>query len=409
MNLTQKVALDPTQKQIKSFEKAVRAARWAYNWGRETWPKMLEEYKADPKNKLPPNGRRIRAKFNEIKGRDFPWVTEVTKWATAIALENLAEGYDRFFKKVSKYPKFKSARRAPKSFGIGDQIGKIYGTRIQIPRVGKVKYKGQLRWPYKVVVRATVICNANKWFLCITYDDSLFPKDKKFSAEKQRTKESNDRIIGVDVGITNPYTYTVKSNGSYLTEHKSAPRPLKKYQKRLRIAQRRLTKKKIGSRNRERAKKHLAHLHWRISNQRRDAIHKFTKKICSENEAIVIETLNVKGMMRGNLAQSLSDLSFFKFRRQVQYKTLLYGNKLVPLDRWFPSSKLCSNCGVKHEKFEREPIFKCPTCGFEAPRDDNASKNMVIEGERQLALQAEAAKATEAGTCGSQGTVSLEG
>lgn len=396
--LTHKIELDPTRAQERKFEQAVRASRFAYNWGLEHWNLLWIEYQKDAK-KTRPTAITLNNMFNAVKKEKYSWVTLVSKYVTQRAFHNLGRAFTRYIQRKGRAPKFKTVTRAKKSFFVGDIKGELTKYRIRIPKVGMVKVKESLRWPFAIVVEGQVIKQAGRWFLCIMYKQPAKTKEVK-----------NGKIAGVDVGITNPYTVTVKSNGSYLTERYSAPRPLKRNLKRLRRANRQLAKKKMGSRNRERAKKRLAKLHWKIANIRNDAIHKITKKICSENEVVVLETLNVEGMKKTTLAQAVSDLSFYEFRRQVGYKSKLYGNKLIELSQWFPSSKLCSNCGVKNETLKRsDKKFICPTCGYRAGRDDNASKNMVIEAEKQIKQQAEAVKAAEAGTCGSQGTVSPKG
>ena len=180
------------------------------------------------------------------------------------------------------------------------------------------------------------------------------------------------------------------SNG----EKVDGPKPLRKALKKLRRYSRQHSRKKKGSKNREKSRIRLARLHRRIRNIRKDSIHRLTTKLCRENQAVVIEDLSVRGMMRNRrLARHIADMGWCEFRRQLEYKSKIYGTRLVIADRWFPSSKKCSYCGaVRDELSLGERTFCCSSCGFKLDRDLNAARNLenllapVNDGEPSLGV-----------------------
>jgi putative transposase len=209
---------------------------------------------------------------------------------------------------------------------------------------------------------ATISRVADKWFVSITVE-----------MPEKLIKAANDNqvAVGIDLGITH---FAKLSTG----EEVEGPKPHKTLLNRLRRLSRSLSRKKKGSNNRHKAKLKLSRLHCRIANIRRDAIHQLTTKLTENFSHIGIENLNVKGMMKNcRLSRSIADMSFHEFRRQMEYKVQIRGKTLVIADRWFASSKLCSNCDYKHESLtlsDRE--WTCPRCGMCHDRDLNAAKNL---------------------------------
>ncbi len=229
----------------------------------------------------------------------------------------------------------------------------------------------RLREPLRFVGRivgASVRRIANRWYVAVQVD---VPEDK---ARRERT---SDGVVGVDFGIK--AAATLSSGETVL-----APKPLKGNLRRLRIRSRRHSRKEKGSKNRVQSAQNLASLHARITNVRRDFWHKLTSKLCRENQAVVIEDLNVQGMMQNDkLSRAIADVGMSEGRRQLEYKANLYGTRLVIADRWYPSSKLCSACGQKKETLSlNEREWECAHCHSRHDRDGNAAINL-----RNLAMQ----------------------
>ena len=185
-------------------------------------------------------------------------------------------------------------------------------------------------------------------------------------------------MVGVDLGVK---TAAVIHDGKAV-EKLDSPKPLKKALKRLRREQRKLERRLKGGSNRQKTVRQVQKMHARIHDIRKDWLDKLTTKLCRENQAVVIENLNVLGMLRNHkLARAISDVGFGEFRRQMEYKAVLYGTHLIIVDRWFPSSKTCSYCGAVKESLSlSERVFHCGLCGFEMDRDENAAVNLRERG-----------------------------
>jgi putative transposase len=353
---------NPTYKQEQYLRQACGTARFAYNWGLEEWKK---QYEAGNK----PTAFKIKKAFNAIKPIDFPWVFNVTKCASEQAFSDLGKAFKRFFKGQSRYPRFKK-KGVRNSFYLSNDQFKVAENRLKIPKLGWVKLTESLRFSGKLL-SATVSSVADKWFVSLHVQIETAPVN---------VSENQADVVGVDLGIKNLATL---SNG----ETVEGSKPLKKLSRRLARMQRHLAKCTKGSKRYLRQKIKIARLHYRIRNIRQDDLHKLTHHLCQDFKIICLEDLNVKGMMKNHrLAKAISDMGFYEFKRQLEYKAGLYGNWISVVSKWFPSSKTCSNCG--HKKFEMtlsERVYRCNFCGFEIDRDLNAAINLEREGLRLLA------------------------
>jgi putative transposase len=361
MILAHKIELKPNNKQRTYFAKASGTARFSYNWALDQWQKQYQSHKENPDLPKPTQGG-LRKQLNAIKRIEYPWMLEVTKNAPQMAIIQLGEAFKRFFKGQASYPKFKK-KGIHDSFTITNDQFLLNESlnRIRIPNLGWVRLRESLRFSGKIL-SATISRQANKWFVSISVEtDDL----------SHLRKAENQGIVGVDLGISSLATH---STGEVVTGSK----PLKTLLSRLKNLSRNLSKKQKGSANWYKAKAKLAKLHARISNIRKDTLHKLTSNLTRRFCVIGIEDLNVKGMLsNGKLARHIVDMGFYEFKRQLEYKAQMRGNLIVIADRWYPSSKTCSACGaVKQDLTLKNRIFTCE-CGHTQDRDLNAAINLA--------------------------------
>jgi putative transposase len=364
MLIAHRIALDPNNVQASYLAKAAGVARFAYNWALEQWQKQYEAHKANPA--LPePSQMALRRQLNAIKREQFPWMLDVTKCAPQMAIIQLGQAFANFFAGRARYPQFRKKGRDDRFTLTNDQFD-IDGCRIRIPKLGWVRMRESLRFAGKIL-SATISRVAERWFVSITVDTPDNP---------HLPKAENQGAVGVDLGVS---ALATLSTGETIP----GPKPHKALLARLRRLSKSLSRKQKGSANRRKAKAKLAKLHARIAAIRQDALHKLTTDLTRRFHTIGIEDLNVRGMMANrHLAGSIADMSFFEFRRQLEYKTAMRGGQVVVADRFFASSKTCSACG---HKLETMPLsvreWTCPACGVIHDRDVNAAinlKNMAV-------------------------------
>jgi putative transposase len=353
ISLAHKIELKPNNIQKGYFARACGTARFVWNWGLAEWSRQYAEG-------LKPSGLGLKKEFNLIKKEEFPWILEVLRDANSQPFSNLQKAFNSFFKGISKYPTFKK-KGISDSFYIANDKFKVEGKAVSIPKLGWVKMTECLGYSGKIL-SATVSRAADKWFVSFNVQMSITPSTCE-----------NQAVVGVDLGIK---TLATLSNGEMV----QGPKALRKMQKKLKRLQQSLSKKEKGSKNREKQKRKVARLYYKISCIRLDSLHKLTSKLVLNHSVIVIEDLNVSGMMANHkLARAISDMGFYEFRRQLSYKALTAGVHVVIADRWFPSSKRCSSCGAKHQNLMlSDRTFICPTCSFNIDRDLNAAKNLEM-------------------------------
>ncbi|GBF82037.1 transposase, IS605 OrfB family protein [Aphanothece sacrum FPU1] len=236
---------------------------------------------------------------------------------------------------------------------------KVEHQKIKVPVIGWLKTYERLPYGYKPT-SVTISQKANRWFISF-----------KIELEQQTTDKLYD-VVGCDLGVKSLATL---STGLVFEGAKS----YRKYEKQLARLQYLSRHKVQGSNNWKKAQKQIAKLHFKIANIRKDTLHKLTTYLSKNHSKIVIEDLNVSGMLaKRKLAKAVQDMGFYEFRRQLEYKTKLFGSELIIADRWFASSKTCSNCGHKKEILSlNERVFECEKCSFNCDRDLNASINLA--------------------------------
>ena len=377
MLIAHKIALNPNNLQATYFARAAGTARFAYNWALAEWQRQYEASRADAT--LPkPSQAALRRQLNGIKAEQFPWMLEVTKNAPQMAIIQLGQAFSNFFSGRSKYPKFRKKGMHDR-FSLSNDQFSIDDSRIRIPNLGWVRMRETLRFIGKIM-SATVSRVADRWFVSITVDtpDSL-----------PLPQAENQGAVGVDLGVS---ALATLSTGESIAGPKAHKAMLRRLQRLSRCLSRKV---KGSSANRKKAKMKLARLHSRIGCIRKDALHQLTTDLTRRFHTIGIENLFVRGMVKNrHLSRAVSDMGFFEFRRQLQYKAAQRGGVVVVADRWYPSSKTCSMCGHKLDALllsVRE--WTCPECNATHDRDVNAAVNL-----RNLAVSSTASACGEDGS-----------
>lgn len=356
-NKAHRIQLVPTKAQKILMTKSCGVARHSYNWALENWQKLYQQGEK-------PGAYSMIKLQNSIKQEEYSFYLDVTKCAPQYAIHNLEKAYKKMWKEGTKYPKFKKKGVRESYVAVDNNKNfKQKDNKIWLPRIGWVKCYENLRYTGNVV-NVTIKCIADKWFAVVNVITNEF-----FNVSENQT------IVGIDLGIKELATL---SDGMIFNN----PKAYKGSLKQLKRLQRSVSRKKTGSNNRLKAKNKLAKKYYKIGCIRNNALHQATSFISKNYSTIVIEDLNVKGMLKNHhLSQSISDAGFGEFRRQLTYKCQWYGAELIVADRYFPSSKTCSNCGsIKDTLKLNDRIYKCENCGISIDRDLNASKNLADLG-----------------------------
>lgn len=351
----------PNNVQKTLFRKNFGASRFAFNFALER-----KKVSFDKKERIP-NAIELHRELNKLKGTDeLPWAYEASKCSFQEALRDCDKAFNNFFIRCKKkvkgkkgFPKFKSKKNDKQSFRLTGSIS-IEDGYCWLPRIGKIKLSEKDYFADdSKILSVTVSRKADKWFVSFQVKQHIQELSK------------SDKIVGVDLGVK---TLATCSDGTVFEN----PKALSKNLKSLRRKQRIVSRKQKGSKNREKAKQKVARLHYRISNIRKDALHKATTKLIRENKVIVLEDLNVSGMVKNHcLARVVNDVGMFEFRRMLEYKANWYGIEIQYADTFYPSSKTCSNCGWKNDDLKlSDRTFKCQICQHELDRDLNAALNL---------------------------------
>ena len=331
-------------------------ARHAWNWGLWLTKNILDHNKANPSSQLKfPTAIDLHKLLVAMVKSENSWYYDCSKSTPQQALMALREAWKRCFKKTAGVPKFKKKGRRD-SFTLEGAVKILGNSKIQVPKIGILKTYERL--PQVSTKSCTISRQADRWFI-------------SFCFEVEERESSRTSTVGVDLGVKSLATL---STGEVITGAKS----YKKYAAKLSRMQWLNRHKVIGSNNAQKAQIEIVRLHRKIANIRKDTLHKLTALLAKNHGTVVIEDLNVSGMMKNHkLAASVADMGFFEFRRQLTYKCELYSTQLFVADRWFGSSKTCSNCGTKKEILSlSERVFECSHCGIVIDRDLNAAINL---------------------------------
>jgi putative transposase len=353
-----KTELKVNNRQRTLLAKHAGTARHAWNWGLGLTKAILDNNKkCQPLEKIKfPTAIELHKWLNRLVKPDNPWYYESSKCAPQYALRQLRDAWARCFKKIAGSPKFKKKGRHD-SFTLDGSI-KVEHFKIKVPVIGWLKTYERLPQNFQPN-SVTISRQADRWFISFKLEVT----------EKETPKSIHN--VGVDLGVLKLATL---STGEVIEGAKS----YRKYEKKLARMQWLNRHKIIRSNNWNSAQIKIARLHKKIANIRKDTLHKLTSQLAKNHSKIVIENLNVSGMLANRkLAKAISDMGFYEFRRQLEYKCKLSGSELIIAERWFASSKTCSSCGqIKDTMPLSVRVFECD-CGLNIDRDLNAAINLA--------------------------------
>lgn len=384
-----KFRIYPTKKQEILIVKTIGCSRFVYNHFLALWNK---EY---AKTKKGLSYHTCSAMLPKMKKSEAThWLKEVDSIALQSSISNLADSFSRYFKKQNNKPQFKTKNNPLQSYmtkNVNNNL-ELKENYIKLPKLGFVKF-AKSREVKGRILQATIRKNASG-----TYFISLLCEEKIKALDKANFS------IGIDLGITD---FAVFSDGRKVDNHRFTSKMEQKLKREQRkLSRRALQAKQNGlklpeAKNYQKQKRKVARLYEKVANQRDDFLNKLSTEIIKNHDVICIEDLNTKGMLSNRkLAKSISDVSWSKFVVKLQYKAEWYGRVIIKIDRWYPSSQLCSSCGHRDGKKSlhiRE--WTCPHCQTNHDRDINASKNILNEGLQLHAQRLREVKTT-AGTSG---------
>ena len=365
-----KYELKVNNKEKTLLAKCAGISRFAWNWGLAERKTRYQTKKGADRYT---NAMKQHKTLNRLKKTCYPWMYEVSKCIPQEALRDLDRAYHRFFtnlrqrkRKQTTYhvgmPRFKKKGKCKDSFRL---IGAIYlftkEKQIQLPRLDKLRLKERPNLSESSrILNVTVSRIADRWYVSLTVEE--YQPDPFLN---------NGPIVALDKGLS---VFAALSSGIPIVKPKFLLRQARKH-RRLSKAH---SRKKNGSKNKQKAALLLARFYRRMTNQRHDFLHQTSTYLTKNHSLIITEDLHVKGLMQNKkLSKYWGDLSHGIFQRLLEYKAPLYGSWVIKIDRWFPSSKLCSNCLYYHRNMTlSDRLFRCPLCGLVLDRDLNASLNI---------------------------------
>ncbi len=362
-----KYRIYPNNEQKVQLAKTFGCCRFVYNqtllYRKETYEKEKKSVsKTDCNNYC---NRELKKKYE--------WLKEVDKFALTNAIYNMDSAYQKFFKEHTGYPKFKSKHDSHKSYTTNFTNGniKVYfeNGKIKLPKLKEVKTKLHRKFDGQIKSATISQVPSGKYYVSILVE-----------TEHEELPQTG-KNIGLDLGIKD---LCITSGGKKYEN----PKTIKKYEKKLAKLQRQLAHKEKRSRNYYKQKRKIARCHEKITNTRKDYLHKVSHKIISGNQVIVSENLQIKNMVKNHqLAKTISDVSWYELTRQLGYKAEWNGRQYIKIDTFYAGSQICSACGYQNTDIKDLSVREwiCPKCRSKHDRDINAAKNILAEGLRQTA------------------------
>ena len=352
--------------------------------------RFIYNYYLSKKDEIYKNENRnytIKEMKEDILGlyMNYKWLKEVDSTIIRTAIDDLDNAYTRYFKKLGSHPKYKSKNNKEsyrtnciRSSYKGNDYANIkvdlFHHEIKLPKLNPIKirgYRNLLTFEDKRIINATVSKEANRYCVSVLVEENIEEKENNMNS-----------IVGIDIGVANIIT---TSDGF---KYEKMP-DIKKLEKKIERLNKELARKEKGSHNRLKVLEKLARVYQKIKNTRKYYIHKITSQIIKDNDCLVTETLHVKEMIENNnktLKKNIINSSFGEILNILKYKATWYNRKLINIDTYYPSSKICNHCGYKNGKVSNLSVRKytCDNCGYELDRDINASINIMWEGFKKL-------------------------
>jgi putative transposase len=365
MNKVYRFRMKPTWAQSQALTRLAGARRFVWNWALAT----RKAYYAEHGKTIP--AATLSTELTALKDQpETAWLKEADSQALQQGLKDLDRAFRNFFERRTKFPRFKSRKRDTPRFRIPQRV-KVSDRKVYVPKVGQIGIRQSM--PVDLPTKgATFRRDAlGRWFVALTIEFEM--------PDAALPEPDPAKVIGIDLGLKD---FAVMSDG----ERVAAPKFFREGQRKLRRAQRALSRRDPGSNRKAKARLVVAKVHQRIANQRGDFLHKLTTRLVADHDGLCIEDLSVKGLARTKLAKSVTDASWGEFRRQVGYKSVWNRKHLAVIDRWFPSTRLCRGCGaINAELTLADRRWTC-ACGMVHDRDLSAAINIRDEGLRILAV-----------------------
>lgn len=377
-----RVRLYPNKAQAQALERQFGCARWTWNNALAETQRVFRE-----------TGKGVgyfalNARLPRLKA-EFPWLAEAVAQTLQSALRNLSRAFINFFERRAGYPRFKT-KRGRQSIQFPQDV-RVERKRLKLPKIGWIK--ATVHRPTAGVIKTVTVARetCGHYYACVLAEDG----------RAMPTPSADGPVLGVDLGLTD---FAVTSAGSRFAN----PKHLAEHEGNLKRKQRKLSRKARGSRSWAKAKRLVARIHERVTNSRRDFLHKTSRRLVDESQVLAVEDLCVKGMSRSpNFAKAISDVGWGTFTRFCGYKAERAGKLLVKTNRFFPSSKACSCCGaVRAEMSLSVRHWSCETCKTVHDRDENAAVNIRDEARRMILAGLVPATASGTGAAAGGGDVS---
>jgi putative transposase len=359
-----KFRMEPTELEARELERTASVARYIYNWG---LARCQQYYQQHGRGKP---WAELSAELTQLKQTEL-WLYDFDSQMLQQALADLRRAYINFFERRAKFPKFKKKRAARQSFRIPQRV-RIENGWVSVPAIGRIRIRQSQAIELPTRSATFQRTATGRWFVTVVV---------KFEMPSAKVPIREDQAVGFDM-VLEPPNFLVRSDGQEVR----APRYYRAGERKLRRAQRRLSRAQKGSRNRAKARRRVAQIHERTANLRQEFLHQLSHLLVTTWSVLCFEHLSLKALARTKHAKSWLDAAFGELLRQVEYKALWNGKHFVQVDRLFPSTKLCSQCGYKKDDLslsDRE--WTCPRCGRRHLRDWNAAKNVRAEGLRVVA------------------------